>query len=450
MSTSRHLNQIYDEYNNAGSVPDDFDDEKLKEALNELKATDQIEKSKFARKIAATKKIFSAAAAEVSSGLAGKLHVDLSTKVSFSANINAPKEMTSTQVSSNGNGVDKVNMNININVLKVLNMPPEELFVYAQTIISAPLEKAAEKNKAALASENKNDKQVTLVENSVGAEKEQKRDGDNPLRPGLIEYIKDFVKKALGFEPTDLVCESMADSLLSTGAAENMFDKDVLSSVASPSLDMMYEARNSKLLSNAKNAAAEGLTHESMSYTKQATELLSVRTSESFNKMKQQGTVTKEFCESYIHDFLSSRGVDPSSIVFTTNPDQYQGAFYDNETPQRINVDLSKVNSVTELAMTLSHELTHGVDSKRNKSQGIQNRYGGGLVGSINWESLANSGLTDKDSEAYKLLAFLDKACYHLDTNERHGRIGELSALEFMRKVAGDDPATKREITTKR
>ena len=95
--------------------------------------------------------------------------------------------------------------------------------------------------------------------------------------------------------------------------------------------------------------------------------------------------------------------------------------------------------------MTLSHELTHAVDSSLNKAAGKVNMEDGtGLLNDIS-EDISGSGATGKVKD---LLVELKSFCYHINENERSARIGELSALIFMQKVGSKDPKIQQEIAT--
>ena len=82
------------------------------------------------------------------------------------------------------------------------------------------------------------------------------------------------------------------------------------------------------------------------------------------------GPAAKEVCEMIVHDFLSKRNVIDVKITYDNKG--ALGSFYEQE--HRININLEKLEkkgSFTELAMTLTHELTHAVDAV--KTNGLQN-----------------------------------------------------------------------------
>ena len=189
---------------------------------------------------------------------------------------------------------------------------------------------------------------------------------------------------------------------------------------------------------------------KSMDYAKQASELLSYETKDKFSKMKasKDGEDIKNFCESYIADFLRSNGISDTYLSITFNENECQGMFYRGEAP-KINIDLSKVESVTDLVMTLSHELTHSVDFANEYMpemvDGVNCRLVDSSVEIYELKDLSASGLSKKSPE-YAFLQQLNAYCYHMDPSERRGRIGELSALKFMQSLADGDLDMKNDI----
>ena len=156
------------------------------------------------------------------------------------------------------------------------------------------------------------------------------------------------------------------------------------------------------------------------------------------------GPAVKEFCEYYVHNFLHSRNMKDIEVTFDSTGGL--GTFIDNGNSVRINVNLQKlrkIGSYTELAMTLSHELTHATDSAKNKQEGKFNRDDGtGLIDAYDL-NISDIGAT---GEVKNLLVDMKRVCYIVDPNERSGRIGELSALLFMQKVGSGDKNIQAEI----
>lgn len=149
------------------------------------------------------------------------------------------------------------------------------------------------------------------------------------------------------------------------------------------------------------------------------------------------GKAVEEFCLSYVHNFLSAHNVADIKVTFESKGEL--GTFYDSRHEVNINLEkLRKKASYTELAMTLSHELTHAVDSARNKVAGK-----GGLANDISERYSTSSN----NPEVRKFMQTLKILSYHINPNERNARLGEISALLFMSEVASNDPAIKQEIS---
>lgn len=180
-----------------------------------------------------------------------------------------------------------------------------------------------------------------------------------------------------------------------------------------------------------------------LNYMQQYEELLSVSTKNKFKDAMNNGGKSlndfKDFCVSYANSFMNSNGLKGILVTFEAKGEL--GTFHDSN-PPKINVNLQKIDSISELASTLSHELTHAVDSCVNRTKGNYNREGGGLLNSIG-EDIEHSGLKTSDP-AFSFLNSLNKYCYRVNPNERHARIGEISALKFMGDMSQDTSMAKR------
>lgn len=188
----------------------------------------------------------------------------------------------------------------------------------------------------------------------------------------------------------------------------------------------------------------------SLSYLEQAQSLLGTNTagneyvdlSRKFETLSSgekclTGKAVEEFCLSYVHNFLSAHNVADIKVTFENKGEL--GTFYDSKYEININLEkLRKKASYTELAMTLSHELTHAVDSARNKVAGE-----GGLVNDIS----ENYSTSSNNPEVRKYMQVLKSISYHINPNERNARLGEISALLFMSEVGFNDSETKQEIS---
>lgn len=243
------------------------------------------------------------------------------------------------------------------------------------------------------------------------------------------------------------------------------FDASDISKLATEEVDKFlgkaHQARVSKLFAKAEDLLIDPEKEPvKVGYMQQAESLLGTDTSDpgyydlakKFETMNNgekclTGPAVKEFCEYYVHNFLRANNVKDIEVTF--EPKGALGSYYDHGgARQHININLKKlqkIGSFTELAMTLSHELTHAVDSSLNKAAGKVNMEDGtGLLNDIS-EDISGSGATGK---AKDLLVELKSFCYHVNENERSARIGELSALIFMQKVGSKDPKIQQEIAT--
>ena len=140
---------------------------------------------------------------------------------------------------------------------------------------------------------------------------------------------------------------------------------------------------------------------------------------------------TKDFCAFLVHDFLSKRNLADVKITYESRGGL--GSYYENE--HRININLEKLQkkqSYTELAMTITHELTHAVDSV--KTNGLQNDISERFVH------------TSKDSDVNAFLSKLLRLSYKVNPNERNARRGEIFALMDMAKIGTKNSTIRDEI----
>lgn len=222
-------------------------------------------------------------------------------------------------------------------------------------------------------------------------------------------------------------------------------------------LGRTHEARYLKLTQKAEELAIDPEKEIlAVGYEQQAQSILGTDTSDPsyYNLAKKfetlnngekvlSGPAVEEFCRFYVHNFLHAHNVKDIEVSFTSKG--ALGSYIDYGTSQAININLQKLKkmgSYTELAQTLSHELTHAVDSSRNKLAGKVNEDGTGLLNNME-EDISGSGAT---GDVLKLLNKVNKECYVVNPNERSARTGELSALLFMQKMATSNPALQNEL----
>lgn len=283
----------------------------------------------------------------------------------------------------------------------------------------------------------------------------------------VCEYGSVVTDNFTNFEPiADLVACEMLEDLDANQIDEllnSMYTKEFLEAAFDEAYnfiltsDAAYDSRISRLgeLSKAKFEAGPEAVTEALSYQQQHDALLNLRTTSAFNKMKTTGVDPsgnlipnkdlQNFCIEYINSYMQSNGLKPVRVTFYSVNSKGQplelGTFFDSENP-RININLGKIKSATELAMTLSHELAHAVDSSKNKVRAVDGAtMSRGLVDYIGDDiSKASDKLKDaNNNEALALLEKVNKLCYQVSPNERNARVMELSALKFMQSVTNDD-----------
>lgn len=361
------------------------------------------------------------------------------------------------------------NKHISFNVKSLLKYSALEL----STIVSKSLI-------TLIAKQNGKDNDKDFVEELLN-DKTSESDNEKKLKQGqniakAREIIADYLKKFLptvyadDFVAFDNISNYVANLIISDFDESQVeqvlgafFDLETLGidELATKEIDAILGKTHSsrvKYLTNRADQLAEDPEKEiiALGYEQQAQALLGgdssdpnyLDLSKKFEQMNNgerclSGSAVKEFCEYYVHNFLHSRNIKDIEVTF--NPTGGLGTFHDEAETPSININLQKlrkIGSYTELAMTLSHELTHASDSAKNKIDGKMNRDGTGLLNSfdIDIEGVGATG------DTRKLLVDIKSYCYHIDPNERHGRIGELSALLFMQKVGSKDANIQREI----
>lgn len=187
-----------------------------------------------------------------------------------------------------------------------------------------------------------------------------------------------------------------------------------------------------------------------LGYAQQYEALKSKQLAEQFQNLKINDIhAVKKYCESIANRIMSKAGLNDIKITYKDEGalGQYVDMGYGNHS---LNINLSRINSISELTMTITHELTHATDSAVNQVNAklgigqINEKTGTGLINNIQ-ESVAGSGMS-VGSEGYSYLLRLKNCCYHVNPNERHARQNELASLMFMVENLGGAPGTKNEI----
>lgn len=360
---------------------------------------------------------------------------------------------------------------LSFNIKKLTRLPGMEV---TAIVTKAIVEAVAKEN----GKEHDNDfiKDLLDTKENEDDKKRAKAEGDAEKAKKVISgYLRNYLPALYSddFEKfgaiSDYVASIIVDGMDEAEIADilapffNMEASDI-SDLARDEVDKFlgkaHQARVSKLFAKAEDLLIDPENESvKVGYMQQAESLLGTDTSdpgyydlakkfETINGGEKclTGPAVKEFCEYYVHNFLRANNVKDIEVTF--EPKGALGSYYDlGGSKQKININLKKlqkIGSFTELAMTLSHELTHAVDSTKNKAAGRVNEDGTGLLNDIE-EDISGSGATGK---AKDLLVELKSFCYHINENERSARIGELSALIFMQKVGSKDPKIQQEIAT--
>lgn len=449
MSNSKNpdLKEVFDKYNKAEPISANFNDKKLSGIL------DGTSKEPMPLKIDALCELVSSVATTITGDLNNTTNISEVQIADFTVSSNPNDPICSPHVDLGAKEAKGLvaNVSLHINIQKLAHLPAEELYSRVYSIVYASIfDKTLEKDSSGSA-QSVEDAELIRDMSDV----EEKEAGQNPTLLGRIaKYVKEQLREILGLdypeEKLDTISREITNNYSSAyGGAdvayEEMFDTSKIK--GDPSVQQLNNARVSKLVSKADMAAAAENPREEMSYRQQANALLSEHTKESFNKMKNGGAHEMQaFCQTYITEMLKSNGIDVGSleITFDSGKNLPQGTFFDGN-PKRINVNLDKVKDLTDLVMTLTHETTHAMDSISNTESGITNARGGGLLGVARGVKFDSLGIK-KNSEEGVLLSLLNSMAYHLDPNERRGRIGELAGLKFMSEMAGVDTDTRREV----
>ena len=368
---------------------------------------------------------------------------------------------------------------ISLNIKKLSKLPALEVI----SIVSKALtEVVAKENNKENDEEFLNELFDGSAENNIDANGNKVSENAQKVKAIIAAYLKNYLPAVFsdefkGFKHISEYVANLIVSEMSEQSLEEMlspffaFSEEEIQELANSKVERFLETHSSGGLHKARIARvigkaeyfAEDLTKEivSIGYEQQAQALLGADVSDpSYKNLKSQFEVVrgekcltsqavKDFCEQYVQNFLHAHNA--KSIVVTFEPKGELGSFLDyGGAKQEININLEKLRSMgsfTELAMTLSHELTHAVDASRNKAKGMANEDGTGLLNDIDEldkKELIELGIKD---DALELLTSVQKYCYSVNPNERNARIGELSALLFMQKAGSQDPAIQRDIS---
>lgn len=448
MSSDLKLNDIFDGYDSSEPLSASFSDKDL-EILSKEGVKNKNNEKLLAPKtkkdgiIAIVKKVEKAINTQLPADK--RVKVDLTfTAVLANSEPGGGRKGVFIQPKNNSGDVG-----MNINIKRLSKLPALEVY----SIIYCSLYKFANRN------ENEEDLDYDLAldlgsdDNKADGQDEKKK---NNSKAKAIECLAGYLNKFLPkyfdgkFKEFTAISNLVAKQIVEEMGEED-FEKILSIFFKFEKLDSKAERIVENFLGESEGYRLEFLNYKAtellldpkkeavgLNYLQQSEELLSVSTKNKFrdaiNSESKSLADFKDFCVSYANRFMNSNNL--ANINVTFNPEGALGEFYDSN-PPRINVNLNRIDSISELAATLSHELTHAVDSCTNRAKGNFDRENNsGLLNNIS-EDISSSGLKESDP-AYSFLRELKNYCYHVNPNERHARIGELSALNFIDEMSKD------------
>lgn len=362
-----------------------------------------------------------------------------------------------------------VPVSLNIPLDKLLSMPALEFY----SILSAAANDVVRKayagkvgHSANINLDNPKTKNDSVVEkvNKIDKHNANKNHAEMILCKYLEEFLPNYcdgefvefddISKLIAGQIVADLNEEQLNEMLSAFFDLSKFDDVALSKVATFTGKDLVELRASKLSKDARNLLQDPSKEpEALSATQQYQALMSINLKNQYKSLiAGSGNIgvtnsfdVKNFCINYANTFMESNGLKPIKITFDTKGGKRNlGEYIDGGgLEQSININLANISSVNELVSTLSHELTHAVESSNNKIKGIQTAEGYGLLDNISNDiskvsgELNNIKLNSRNTTAMQFLKELNQICYHINPSERNARYGELSALKFMSAIAG-------------
>lgn len=390
----------------------------------------------------------------------------LKIKNTFSAGIKSRSAATKFSILMSGDGSSLINMDLNANVNKILNYPALEIYSLFSTmalraILGGLNKEELEKLKTQNSELSQNAELLTSADITKNSNNKSQYEVSKWF---LCMYLKEFLPSYFGYgevDNIDYIAELVANELLGhmneweiAQLSSTFFKFDKLDSRAAhegrkyfQSGNSIYPYRTAKIQEKANRFALnpeEDFTNKKALGAEQQYLALSSTFAGRQAEVKDalsggfsnDNEKLKNFCRAYAESFMQSNGLKNIDVVFVNEGDcQYFDRGDSHEIRINLNSPVLRSGSVAELVMTMSHELTHAVDSSINKNNLNTTSEGYGLVGSMN----GNFDGLNIDEKAMPLLNRVQAYCYQLDPNERHGRIGEISALKFLSDVyAGD------------
>ncbi len=363
--------------------------------------------------------------------------VNLLSNTTISFDTNSPQIGIKVSKITSEEGLTSANISLNLSVQKLINLPAEELYavIYSAVAGSVFQSESAKLSETAEFDENNEEKEVKHAD-----EKQQDEDLEEIKEPRsvIVRFIKNFLKKFFGVglrnskkdddELYDALANDVVDDLTEenepSSIANSMFSFDNLKKdLSDEDLEIFRVRRLNQKEDEAKSQENESLV---ASYSKQALEILSNATKDSFENVKfDEKKGLDVFARNYVTEILANNGLSANAVELSFNEDIFAGSF---TPPNKVNVCLSKVKNVTDFVRTLSHETRHAVDVALGKNAGAKEGNDGAM---LDWGEVQTTGLSRSSAE-FKFLKKINNVCYRLDTDERNAVNDEVEALRFM------------------
>lgn len=415
------MKEIFDKYNKAGNVPAGGfskeqlkNNEKAKAILNVIRLAEKNLKKNAAKVFDDFNVSFKYTSSDNS-----KLGDDVVNAIDFN-------------VSNNGDKKD-LDIAVNFNFSKLGQLPAEETY----SIVYATMHNSLLKKREALSAgkDFQFGKEDEIHENAAVNDANFDRQGNyvEPEHP-VLDYIKKLLLKVFFGIESD---KKEIDYAACAKQIEQDFNQNQIYAE-----DMFENPQGGNLFAERYGKVVK------LGYEQQATYLLGEISKEEFASLKTNNDQELiNFCGNYARSILKTSNLDERNVPITFEPKGEIGSYIDYGNRQVVNININKVKAMknpAEVVMTLQHELTHAIDSSSNKSKGITTEEGYGLVDNLVGDtSKGIESAKDEAPEVYSYVKKLQEICYRINPNERSARIGELTAIKFMKGMHPDKDMQK-------
>ena len=428
------FNEVFKEYTLAGGVPaGGFNNEDL-QGENQHK------------KVAAIKKIFELAKQNIKSK-ADTLFADY--KVDFVLTASEPAEseidasMTSGYAQAAQGEKPSIEIPINLDFNKIGKLPPQTAYF----IIYSNMHKSLLNKKEQMVSSTGKLINTENENEDSDKEKENQVDSEKSFADIVIDFLIKKLLKFLGLgnenasEYREIAVQYLNDYKQETGKeySSDFFDFSQTRDADIAELDMT----NNK----AKEAIEKNDSQLASAYMTQATTLAGAISEDEFKVFVNDETNSqqlKDVCRKYAYAALGIAGVKNPQFVSVTFENRGElGTYYPGKNQVNINLDkIKELNNPAELAMTISHEITHAADARVVR----YDKFGKPVYRLAHNMSENIRAADNAPQEVQGFVEELQDICYKVNPNERKARIGELKALEFMVEKFNGDGRLKRSI----